>query len=414
MVGPAARYGFGLGGGSQAISPSRLKRFFDEIVRGDPEIYFYDLARYGFEKADPNLLRKDYRLANKAFVKGSKIITQHPNYGWNLVVEIETYRGCPRWIVGGCSFCIEPRYGRPIMRRPRDVVLEVEALYRFGARHFRIGRQPDILTYMSSEIGEKEFPKPNPSELEKLFYGIRTVAPGLRVLHIDNVNPGTIVYNPRESIEALKIIIKYHTPGDVAAMGIETFDERVVKINNLKVYPDEAIKAIEIVNKYGYIRGWNGLPHLLPGINLLHGLPGESRETYRVNIEYLKKILEKKLLVRRVNIRKVTVLENTPLWIKKDEVVRLLRKYDRIYQWYRRRVMEFFDHKMLERIAPPGTLFRYLYTEKHVGGFTIARLPGSYPIATKIPGHIPLRKVVDARIKSVASKSVVAEPIKSL
>lgn len=412
LVGPAARYGFGLGGGSEAVARRKLKKIFDEIVYGDPELYFYDLVREGFEKADPGLLRKDYNLANKAFILGSRIIKQHPNYGWNLIVEIETYRGCPRWITGGCSFCIEPRYGRPIMRKPHDIVMEIETLYRFGARHFRLGKQPDILAYMSREIGEREFPKPNIVELEKLFYGIRMVAPGLRVLHIDNVNPGTIINNLEDSIKALKIIIKYHTPGDVAAMGIETFDEKIVRLNNLKIYPDDALKAIEIVNRYGSYRGWNGLPHLLPGINLLHGLPGESRETYRVNLEYLEKILKKGFLVRRVNIRKVTILENTPLWLKRDEVKKLIRKYDRVYQWYRRKVMDFFDRRMFKRVVPLNTVISYLYTEKYIGDYTIARFPGSYPIAVKIPGRHMLKRIVNVRVKSVAAKSVVAEPIK--
>lgn len=411
LVGPAARYGFGHGGGSEAFSLKKLKNIFDEIVSGDPELYFYDLIKEGFEKTDPCKLREDYSLVNKSFILGSKIVVQHPNYGWNLIVEIETYRGCPRWIVGGCSFCIEPRYGKPIMRKPRDIIAEIEALYRVGVRHFRLGKQPDILAYMSKEIGIREFPRPNTVELEKLFYGIRMVAPGLRVLHIDNVNPGTIAYNLEEAVKALKIIIKYHTPGDVAAMGIETFDEKVVKANNLKVYPEEALKAIEIVSKYGSFRGWNGLPHLLPGINLLHGLPGESRETYRVNLEYLMKILEKKILVRRVNIRKVSVLENTPLWLRRDIVKKLIRKYDRIYQWYRRRVMEAFDRKMLELVLPRNTIISYLYTEKHMEKYTIARFPGSYPIVVKIPGIHKLKRIVNARVRTVASKSVLAELI---
>jgi len=412
LAGPAARFGFGLGGGSQAVSRKHLKAFFDEIVYGDPELYFYELAVNGWERADPRSLRESYDLANKAFIRGSRIIVQHPNYGWNLIVEIETYRGCPRWIVGGCSFCIEPRYGKPLMRKPEDVVREVEALYKLGARHFRIGKQPDILAYMSSGVGSVEFPKPNPVELEKLFYGIRSVAPGLRVLHIDNVNPGTIAHNPEESIRALKIIVKYHTPGDVAAMGVETFDERVVKANNLKVYPDEALKAVEIVNRIGSVRGWNGLPHLLPGINLLHGLPGESRETFRVNLEYLEKIAKAGFLIRRVNVRKVAVLENTPLWLRKSEVLNNLKKYEKLYSWYRVKVMKYFDRRMLAKITPPGTMLRYLYTEKHVGAFTIARMPGSYPIAVKIPGRLELRKVVDARVKSIAAKSVTAEQVK--
>lgn len=407
LAGPAARYGFGGGGGSYAVERKVLYRMFDDLVHGDPEIYFYNLVRYGPEKAEPWKIRENYKLANKAFIRGAKIITQHPNYGWNLIVEIETFRGCPRWINGGCSFCIEPRYGKPLMREPESIVKEVEHLYRYGARHFRIGRQSDILAYMARDVGEKEYPEPNLEALEKLFYGIRNAAPGLRVLHIDNVNPGTIIHNREKSIKALKIIIKYHTPGDVAALGIESFDERVVRQNNLKVYPDEALEVIRIINMVGSHRGWNGLPHLLPGINLVYGLLGESKNTYRINYEYLKKIAEQGLLVRRINIRKVAVLENTPLWMYRKTVEHILSRHNKLYSIYRTKIMNEIDRIMLSRIVPIGSIMRYLYTEKHIGEFTIARQPASYPITVKIPGKLSLRRIVDVRVKRAASKSVV-------
>ncbi len=410
LVGPAARYGFGHGGGRRAYSRREFRGLFTDIVYGDVEIYLYDLLRYGWEKAEPWRLREDYRLTDKAFRYGAKIIIQHPNYGWNLIVEIETYRGCTRWISGGCSFCIEPRYGRPLMRSITSIVEEIGELYRWGARHFRLGKQPDILAYMARGVGEDEYPKPDPEALEKLFYGIRTAAPGLRTLHIDNVNPGTIIHHIEESIRALKFIVKYHTPGDVAALGVESFDPEVIKRNNLKTMPDETIRVVEIINRIGGIRGWNGLPHLLPGINLLYGLPGESRETYRINYDYLKKILDRGYMVRRINIRKVAVLENTPLWMHRNTVKHLLRKHNRLYEYYRVKIMDRIDRRMMERILPPGTLHRYLYVEKHVDTYSIARFPGSYPVVVKIPVKIPLRKIVDARIRSVSAKSVIGLP----
>ncbi len=410
LVGPAARYGLGHGGGSLAVERRMLKRYFTEIVYGDPEIFIRDLLRHGWEKAEPWRLREDYVFTDKALIRGAKIIQQHPNHGWNLVVEIETYRGCPRWITGGCSFCIEPRYGKPLMRRPESIVGEVEALYRHGARHIRIGRQPDILAYMARGVGEREYPEPSPEILEKLFHGIRTRAPGLRVIHIDNVNPGTIIHNKVKAVEALKVIVKYHTPGDVAALGIESFDPRVVKANNLKVYPEEAVEAVRIINRIGAVKGWNGLPHLLPGVNLLHGLPGETRETYRLNYEYLEKILGEGLMVRRINIRMVSVLENTPLWMHRDEVRRLIRKHREFYGRYRIMIMKRIDRRMLSRITPPGTLLRYLYTEKRLGtGYTVARFPGSYPILVKVKGSIKPGRIIDARVRTVAAKSVTAE-----
>lgn len=413
LVGPAARYGLASGGGSVAIEPYKFKNMFDEAVQGDIEVYLNELLDYGFEKARPWLMRENYDLANRAFIAGAKIVKEHPCFGGNLVVEIETYRGCPRWITGGCSFCIEPRYGKPVIRETEAIVKEIETLYQIGVRHVRLGKQPDILTYMARDISVEEFPKPNIQALESLFKGIRLAAPGLVTLHIDNVNPGTIAKHPEESIMALKVIMKYNTPGDVAALGVESFDPRVIKLNNLKAQPDESLEAIRIISKLGRIRGWNGLPYILPGVNLIYGLPGETRETFIINEEYLKKILEEGLLVRRVNIRQVSVLVNTPLWAKRMEVQRIISRHRRIFHAHRIRVMRFFDRTMLSRIVPENTLLYYLYTEKHVKGFTIARFPGSYPIAVKIPSKVNLGRFISVKVVKHSSKSVLGKPLYS-
>lgn len=410
LVGPVARFGTGTGGGSVAYSARRLANIIDYIVRGDPEHFFADLVEEGPERADPNYHKDSYELTDKAFIYGAKIVEQHPNFGKNLIVEIETYRGCPRWITGGCSFCIEPRYGRPIFRAPESIVREVEALYNLGVRHIRLGKQPDILAYLSKGVGELEFPEPNPDALDKLLRGIRLAAPGLATLHIDNVNPGTVVHHRELAIKALKAIAKYHTPGDVAALGVETFDPEVVKRNNLKVMPEEALEAIRAINSVGRARGWNGLPHIIPGINLLHGLPGETKETYRLNYEYLMRILDEGLLVRRVNIRKVIVLENTPLFLKRGEVSSLLRKHAAIYKWYRIKVMREFDKRMMERVVPEGTLLSYLFVEGRRRGYSIARFPGSYPIAVKVPARFEKFAVISAVVSKHSSKSVMGFP----
>lgn len=399
LVGPAARWGIGLEGGKLAISPGAFAKAGYILVRGDPEIYFYELALYGEEKARPNVIRRDYTLANKALIRGSRIVRQHPSYGRNLIVEIETYRGCARWISGGCSFCVEPLRGRPIQRDPRDIAAEVEALYRWGARSFRLGRQADILVYGSRELGDTEWPRPNPEALEMLLRGIRSVAPSLEVLHIDNVNPGTITRHPTESVEALKAIVKYHTDGDVAALGLESADPRVARVNNLNVTADEALEAIRVINRIGAQRGPSGLPHLLPGINFILGLPGETKETYHLNIEFLERVLAEGLLVRRVNIRRVLVLPATRLYrMWKGPNPRLERHARSFVRWVR----EVFDRQMLLRIAPPGTILRGLWVEQCEDAYCYARQVGSYPLSVYIPCRLP----EGVRLEEVIVKAV--------
>jgi len=308
LVGPAAKFGIGTIGGKVAELPTKIKENFDVIVKGDPEVFVYEIIHENsLEKVDPYITRTSYDEVEEFIIKGTRIVTQHPNYGLNLIIEIETYRGCPRVITGGCSFCIEPLYGLPKFREQKCIVKEIEELYKLGVKFFRLGRQPDIFVYKAREVSLEEFPKPEPSEIEKLFRGIRNVAPHLKTLHIDNVNPGTVAHHPKESREVAKIIIKYHTPGDVAAFGVESVDPIVVKQNNLKVTMEEALKAIKVINEVGARRGYNGLPELLPGINLLFGLKGETKETYKLNYEFLKKIVDQGLLIRRINIRQVMV-----------------------------------------------------------------------------------------------------------
>ncbi len=413
LVGPAAKWGLGLEGGVKAHSPKELRKAgFDVLVVGDVEEYFIDVAKYGVEKASPYSVRKNYNLVDKVSIVGSRIIRQHPNYGRNLIVEIETYRGCSRWVTSGCSFCVEPLRGMPISRSPQAIVDEVKALYSMGARNFRLGRQADILVYGSKMLGIEEWPKPDALALNKLFYGVRSVAPKLETLHIDNVNPGTIARHPRESIEALKVIVKYHTPGDVAAMGLETADPRVSKINNLNTTPEESLEAIRIVNKIGAKRGYNGMPELLPGINFILGLPGETRETYALNKEFLEKILSEGLLVRRVNIRKIMIIPTTRA-SRMDAGIK--RRYEPLAKAFTRWVRQVFDKTMVKRITPRGTVLRGLWVEECTATYCYARQVGSYPLMAMIPCQLPrgsyIEKVYVVGIHSPRSVEAVPIPL---
>jgi len=134
LVGPAARWGMGPLGGTSGFPPSFFKgRGFDVLVTGDPEEYVYELVLEGEERADPRRVREDYTKVDRFAVLGARIVRYHPNYGKNLIAEIETYRGCARWITGGCSFCVEPLRGRPIQRDPASIAREVEALFNNGS-----------------------------------------------------------------------------------------------------------------------------------------------------------------------------------------------------------------------------------------------------------------------------------------
>lgn len=413
LGGPAARFGFGVEGGKVAVPKEKLSETFDIVAYGDVEIVIFELIRLrlSVDKVDPGeTITRSSALLNKFAILGTRLVLDHPGYPNYLIAEIETYRGCPRAYVGKpCSFCIECYYGRPDFRPLEAIIAEVESLYKLGVSRFRIGRQPDLYAYMAMGVGELEFPKPNVEAIYKLFRGIRSVAPNLRTLHIDNVNPGTIAHWENEAREITKIIVEYHTPGDVAAMGIESADPVVIKLNNLKVSPEEALNAIRIINEIGSIRGWNGLPHLLPGINFVYGLKGESERTYELNLEFMKKVLKEGYLVRRINIRQVMAFPGTAMWEVGDYII---RKHKRIFWIYKERMRKEIDLPMLKRVVPRGTILREAYTEVHDSKkkLTYARQIGSYPLLISIPLKLPLGKWMDFIIIDHGYRSVTGLP----
>ena len=317
--------------------------------------------------------------------------------------ELETYRGCGRQV--HCSFCTEPFYGISDYRPVEDVITEVSALYSQGARYFRIGRQPDLFSYHGTDVGGP-VPRPEPEIIERLYKGIRNSAPDLSVLHMDNANPITLATYPEESEQILKTIIKYHTPGDVTAFGMESADPRVISANSLKASPEEVFEAIRLVNKLGSVRGANGLPEILPGINFVHGLMGESKKTFQLNYDFLKHVLDSGLLLRRINIRQVMAFPGTPIY-GKDEAA---KKHKKLFLDYKEKVRKNIDLPMLRRIVPEGTILRDVMCEMHENGITFGRQLGSYPLLVGIPASLPLRKFTDVTVTGHGMRSITGIP----
>ena len=383
LVGPWAKFGCGLEGGKLALSSEFLKPPFDYIVTGDPELVIAEALKPDVNLGSVNTdLTRENAFEIEDFVRrGVSIVQQHPGFSnSHIICEIESYRGCPRFITGGCSFCVEPSYGPPQQRTPHAIAAEIHALYELGVRAFRIGHQADLFTYGSMEMSETEFPTPNPEAIRDLFSRVRTGAPDLQVLHIDNVNPGTIARHPKESIEAAKAIIKYHTPGDVAAFGVESTDPEVIRRNNLKADMDEVIEAVRTLNDVGGTRDPWGLPHLLPGINLLYGLPGESKKTLEYNMAFLKQILSEGLLVRRINVRQVIGLSGTSL----STGTKTRIKRNQFFK-HREEIRDTIDIEMIRRVAPVGTVLQSVFVDGMAGKNILLRQLGTYPLLCHMP-----------------------------
>jgi radical SAM superfamily enzyme with C-terminal helix-hairpin-helix motif len=412
VIGGPIRLGFSSEGGMAAKdSRSGVNLANAVLVRMDLEAFVYDLFKDDIKDVSPAKLRDpeavDHRFRTTAEIgrwgpRGAFLIRQHPDYPY-CMCELETYRGCGRQV--HCSFCTEPFYGVSDYRPVEDVISEASALYSHGARYFRIGRQPDLFSYHGTDTGGP-VPKPNPEAIERLYRGIRNSAPELSVLHMDNANPITLAAYPEESEQILKTIIKYHTSGDVAAFGMESADRAVIKANSLKATPDEVFEAIKLVNKFGAVRGANGLPEILPGINFVHGLMGESKKTFQLNYDFLKHVLDSDLLLRRINIRQVMAFPGTPIY-GKDEAT---KKHKRLFLDYKERVRKNIDLPMLRRVVPEGTVLRSVMCEIHEKGITFGRQLGSYPLLVGIPASLPLRKFTDVTVTGHGMRSITGVP----
>jgi|TARA_Y100000310_G_scaffold284075_1_gene306606 radical SAM superfamily enzyme with C-terminal helix-hairpin-helix motif len=363
LTGPAV-YGTQLYGG----------RFFEKTDLDVFDKVEHSMFNFGYDKV------KDYA------VDGAKIIKQIPNH---RMIEIETGHGC----TGKCSFCIEPLKNRIEFRDKDDVLKEIIEFYKLGCRFFRLGKQNCFYTF------------PNAIELLK---EIRSNCKGIKVLHIDNVNPVNVVSDKNHKIT--KAVVKYCTAGNVAALGVESFDEVVVKENTLNSSPKIAYEAIKILNRYGAERGKNGMPRFLPGINLIFGLRGESKKTHEENIKWLKKIYNDGLMLRRINIRQVAIFEGTSLF--KESKNKFLKKNKKMYWRWRNEVRQKIDWPMLQRVAPKGTILRNCYAEIYDGNTTFCRQFGTYPLIVGVKGRLELKKFYDLEIIGHMLRSLVGKVIK--
>ena len=331
---------------------------------------------------------------NRWLLLGSDVATRHPDFPQPLIVEIETYRGCPRYASGGCSFCVEPMKGAPVTRDEEDIIRECAALREAGVRNFRLGAQTCIISYKADMSSDP--PRPNPAAVERLFSGIAALGPD--VLHVDNANPAVIASYPEESREVLGSLVRHCTGGNVLALGLESADPAVREANNLNATAEQAMDAIRMINEVGGAMSETGLPRLLPGLNLIIGLDGETSRTLELDRAFLKEVLDSGCLLRRLNIRQVMPLRRdyrSP--VTRSQFIR-----------FKESVREDIDRPMLQRLVPAGTVLRNVYTEAWEGNVTFGRQIGSYPLLVGFPYPIDLGRFVDATVLSWGHRSITA------
>ncbi|PIY60119.1 radical SAM protein [Candidatus Woesearchaeota archaeon CG_4_10_14_0_8_um_filter_47_5] len=320
-------------------------------------------------------------------VLGAAILKEIPDL---RVLEIETGKGCA---YGRCSFCTEPLKSSVAYRKTEDICAEIRALYDAGARYFRLGKQTCFYSF------------PEPIELLRK---IRSECPDIKVLHIDNVNPRHVIGSRGEEIT--KALVKYATGGNVAAFGVESFDPEVIEQNALNCRPDIAFKAIEQLNRYGAGQSPNGMPMFLPGINIIFGLIGETKQTHTENIKGLQHILDEKWLIRRINVRQAAIFPETPLGKKAGN--KFVRKNRQHYWKWRNDIRQNIDVVMLKRLVPVGTILSDVRMEIYDGMNTFGRQIGTYPLIVGVEKkRLELKTFYTIRVVGHMKRSIVGEPV---
>ena len=349
----------------------------------------------------------------------SKAVSEHPDLlsedgaPGPLTFEVELYQGCVRF-KRGCRFCIEPKKGMPIWRPEEDVIKEVETALDTGVKNVRLGGATDIFTYFAEGVEDLEYPIPQPEPISRVLNSLRE-DDRLEVLHVDNANPSIIAENIEPSTEITKTLVETLTDGAVLSFGIESADPKVHEQNWLNCDSQQLISAITLINKYGKEKGPRGLPRLLPGLNFIAGLNGESEITYQKNLDLLRKIKNQGLWLRRINIRQV-------------EGLNFQKVNEKHFQKFKRNVREEVDRPLLGEMFPIGSILRGVWWEAHDGrirkpehvtrrkhkdpsingepGMTFGRQIGAYPLLVGVPYKIPLETNSDVMVTGHGNRSI--------
>lgn len=337
----------------------------------------------------------DYEQVRRERDSFTGLVDQMP---WRPIAEIELYRGCTRRKF--CNFCNEPtKSPLAVFREVDDVVAEAAQLYAAGVRNFRLGQQTCFFSYRQRDE----------NAIRALLGGIRERCPELEVLHIDNADPLAVA--APVGLRIAKLVADFCTEGGCAPMGIESFDPVVIERNTLTCTPEILMRAVEHVNEAGAVRGPGGLPMLLPGLNLIYGLPGETHRTHMANLRGLAGILDAGLLCHRTNVRLARAFPGTPLAALGEREP--LPSAEHFASW--KADIDFtWDQPMKERVYPtdlrvPG-LHSYFISEEG----TYWRRLGSYSIQVVERGAaVPLGTTGDLVVTDHSPRVIFGERVAS-
>jgi radical SAM superfamily enzyme with C-terminal helix-hairpin-helix motif len=175
----------------------------------------------------------------------------------------------------------------------------------------------------------------------------------------------------------------------------------------LKAYAEEVYIAIKLLNDVGSDIGDNGMPEFLPGLNFVFGLEGETKDTYRLNYDFLKKILDDGLLLRRINLRQIIPIPGTRMFKIGNKII---LKNKNVFKRFKKEVSKNIENVLLKRMLPEGSILKDVFLEKYKGKLTFGRQIGSYPLLVGIPGIHRLYINIDVKVTDHGFRSITAVP----
>ncbi len=399
LFGDNAAFGFADQGGGHATSRYRLGDHLEHLATRHGDAVIRDLL-------EGRTVSNRFRTMdewNEHAVLGAPVVTQHPDMKHGiLMAEMDTFYGCVHYVSGGCHFCSDAKT-KPWYRDEAPIIAEAQALYEAGVRHFRIGGQTCFWTYKAIGVGQTDEPQPNVAATQRLLAGVHDVAPERKVLHIDNANPAVLATWPDESAAIARLLVEHGTDGNIAAFGLESADPAVKEANNLNCTPEQVMEATKMLNKVSGHRGPNGLPWLLPGINLIYGLPGETKETYRLNWQFVQDLRRSGLQVRRIQIRQLLPIRGQTKTIDP--------KHMGLFRKQKQAIREQIDRPVLQEVAPAGTLLKDVWLETVEPGLTLGRQIASYALLVGIPYETQVDRFVDVLVTDHGFRSVTGVPV---
>lgn len=186
--------------------------------------------------------------------QGGNIFSQNRRYIVGQTTILLTSRGCSF----NCSFCSVPKfhdYGKPVRyRSAKNVLYEIEnVIENFGIKQFRIS--DDMFTQ--------------------------------NLKHVENfcniVTPLDIAWRISARVKPFSKKMAYMLKNagcKEISFGIESFDDNVLKMLNKRATSKDNIKALNVCNEVG----------LTARILMMIGVPGQTKDTVKININALEKI----------------------------------------------------------------------------------------------------------------------------